>query len=79
MPFRAADTPSERSEYAQPDVALLLTHLSHYYSGLSLQELRQALQVLLGMGESAQADYYGGWLQLARGRLAPGGRLEGSC
>jgi hypothetical protein len=27
VPFRAADTPAERSEYAQPDVALLLTVL----------------------------------------------------
>jgi hypothetical protein len=27
VPFRAADTPAERSEYAQPDVALMLTAL----------------------------------------------------
>ena len=30
VPFRAALTPSERSEFAQPDVALVLTHLSYY-------------------------------------------------
>ena len=30
VPYRAANTPAERSEFAQPDVALLLTHLSYY-------------------------------------------------
>ncbi len=75
MPFRAADTPAERSEYAQPDVALLLTHLAHNFTGLQEQELREALEVLLRMGESAQRDFYDGWLALARsvGRVDPGG------
>ncbi len=30
VPYRAADTPADRSEYAQPDVAILLTHISYY-------------------------------------------------
>jgi hypothetical protein len=45
VPFRAADTPDERSEFAQPDVALLLSHLAYYRDGLSKQELKAALQV----------------------------------
>jgi hypothetical protein len=45
VPFRAADTPDERSEFAQPDVALLLTHLAYYGDGLSKAELKAALQV----------------------------------
>jgi hypothetical protein len=30
VPFRAALTPAERSEFAQPDVALVLTTLAYY-------------------------------------------------
>ena len=58
-------------------MALLLTHLAHYYTGLGEQELRQALEVLLRMGESAQRDFYAGWLALARSaeRVDPGGWL----
>ena len=35
VPFRAKDVPSERSEFGHPDVAILLTILSYYYSGLT--------------------------------------------
>ena len=41
VPFRAAQMPTERSEFAQPDVALLLTHLSYYNDGLSRAEFEQ--------------------------------------
>ena len=56
-------------------MALLLTHLAHYCTGLYESELREALEVLLRMGESAQRDFYEGWLALARsaGRVDPGG------
>ena len=50
VPFRAAHTPSQRSEFAQPDTALLLTLLSYYTDGLSKKELLEALQTLLGLG-----------------------------
>ncbi len=75
VPFRAAHTPAERSEYAQPDVALLLTHLATYHSGLSQQELLAALDVLLAMGRSAQEDYYRAWLQLSRPWISEGEAL----
>jgi hypothetical protein len=73
VPFRAADTPAERSEWSQPDVALLLTHLATYHSGLSEAEMREAVAELLQMGPSAQEEYYRAWLDLARGRIDPGG------
>ncbi len=72
VPFRAAHTPSERSEFAQPDVALVLTHLSYYYDGLSYDEFRTALEALLRMGGSAQRAHYQEWLQRAAGAI-PGG------
>ncbi len=72
VPYRAAHTPSERSEFAQPDVALLLTNLSYYYDGLSRDEFLVALKTLLGMGLSAQRDFYAGWLRLARDHIPQG-------
>lgn len=80
VPYRAADTPSERSEWAQPEVALLLTHLAYYHDGLSLEQFSQALAVLMSMGRNAQADYYKEWLNLAGcGRIDPGGWCIVSC
>jgi hypothetical protein len=47
VPYRGADTPSLRSEFAQPDVAILLTLLSSYSIGLNEKQLREALECLL--------------------------------
>ncbi|PNH10973.1 hypothetical protein TSOC_002217 [Tetrabaena socialis] len=65
VPYRAAHTPSERSEFAQPDVAMFLTMMSYYHEGLSLDELRATLHALLRMGPNAQSEYYGDWLRLS--------------
>jgi hypothetical protein len=35
VPYDASDAPSKRSEYAQPDCAIVLTYLSYYYDGLT--------------------------------------------
>ena len=64
IPFRASNTPAERSEWKQPDVAITVTVLSYYYDGLSKAELREALTKLLSMKDSAQADYIKRWLAL---------------
>ena len=39
VPFRAKDVPSERAQYAQPDIAIISTQLSYYYSGLTNSQL----------------------------------------
>eukprot|EP00798_Chlamydomonas_sp_ICE-L_P016685 gene16685-22945_t len=71
VPYRAANTPSERSEFAQPDVALTFTMLAYYSDGLSRDEFRDALRHLLQMGKSSQQDYYNAWLTLSRSRISP--------
>ncbi|KAL8381990.1 hypothetical protein RB595_005988 [Gaeumannomyces hyphopodioides] len=38
VPFRAKDSPSPRSEFSHPDVAIILTCLSYYYGGLCSDE-----------------------------------------
>lgn len=39
IPFRAKDVPSERSEFGHSDVAIILTCLSYYESGLNIDQL----------------------------------------
>ncbi|KAI4686606.1 uncharacterized protein J4E84_005887 [Alternaria hordeiaustralica] len=43
VPFRSKDSPSPRSEYAHPDVIIILTLLSWYYEGLSDDDLFDTL------------------------------------
>ncbi|KIZ06296.1 hypothetical protein MNEG_1660 [Monoraphidium neglectum] len=66
VPFRAAQTPSERAEFAHPDVALLLTALSYFRDGLTKAELKEALVVLTSLGPSAQGEVYREWLDLSK-------------
>jgi hypothetical protein len=73
VPYRAADLPSERSEFSQPDVALTYTHLAYYGDGLSKREFKAAVQTLLSRGPSEQAYYYNRWLAQGRVCGAPGG------
>jgi len=63
VPFRFADTPDERSEFAHPDCAIVFTVLSYYHDGLTRRELEQALKTLLTLGGSAQRNFYGLWFQ----------------
>ncbi|KAG1816740.1 uncharacterized protein BJ212DRAFT_1480599 [Suillus subaureus] len=47
VPFRAKDMPSQRAEFGHPDVAVILTCLSYYYGGLTLQQLMLCFELLL--------------------------------
>ncbi|EFC40055.1 hypothetical protein NAEGRDRAFT_81119 [Naegleria gruberi] len=51
VPFRAKDVPSERSEYGHPDIAILLTLLSYYYSGLDNSQLEYIFEELLSLDD----------------------------
>lgn len=66
VPYRAADTPSERSEFIQSDIALLYTTLSYYYDGLNSEQVLQCFRRLLSLGPSAQEDEYNTWLALSK-------------
>lgn len=76
MPYRAADLPAERSEFSQPDVALVYTHLAYYGDGLSRAEFKAAVEMLLSCGPSEQTFHYNRWL--AQGR-ASGSQGTGEC
>ncbi|GIQ80735.1 protein of unknown function DUF3645, partial [Kipferlia bialata] len=46
VPFRAKDTPSARSDFAHVDVAILMTHISYYNTGLGRKQFYHTLQRL---------------------------------
>jgi Protein of unknown function (DUF3645) len=71
VPFRAAHTPAERSEYAQPDTAILLSSLSYYADGLSSAEMLETVQQLLTLGVSAQQSHYNECLAVAGSAHVP--------
>jgi len=61
VPFRFADTPDERSEFAHPDCAIVFTILAYYNDGLSHAELMQALKNLNTLGDNARRNFYNSW------------------
>ncbi|KAF8252042.1 hypothetical protein K440DRAFT_578390 [Wilcoxina mikolae CBS 423.85] len=46
VPYRAKDSPSGKSEFSHPDVALTLTCLSYYYGGLNEEQLETCFRNL---------------------------------
>ncbi|KAK5993505.1 hypothetical protein PT974_06937 [Cladobotryum mycophilum] len=63
VPFRAKDNPTPRSEFSHPDVVILLTCLSYYYSGLKNGELFESLDLLI-RSDSADLEYHA-WVKTA--------------
>ncbi|CAF3249897.1 unnamed protein product [Rotaria sp. Silwood2] len=61
VPFRAKDIIADKTEFGRPDVALVLTQLSYYYSGLNDSQLIQCF-VRLSKTESNPASTYEQWI-----------------
>eukprot|EP01036_Dinobryon_divergens_P022332 gene22332-30577_t len=74
VPFFAADTPSERSEFQHPDVSITYTTLAYYEDGLSREELLDAFKHLLSIGPVAQDSIYKTWLERSASAIAPSDR-----
>lgn len=47
VPYRAKDCPSLRAEFSHPDVAIALTCLSYYYTGLNDPQLKHCFAILM--------------------------------
>lgn len=69
IPFRAADIPSERSEFSHPEVGITLTVLGYYHTGLSETELKEALKQLLLLGFSEQDQFYSKWYDSVKDQI----------
>jgi hypothetical protein len=61
VPFRAKDVAAENTEFGHPDVAIVLTQLSYYYSGLNDFQLKQCFDRLTQQ-ESDPEVIYEDWI-----------------
>ncbi|OBT40106.1 hypothetical protein VE00_10011 [Pseudogymnoascus sp. WSF 3629] len=59
VPYRAKGVPSLSSEFGHPDVAILLTYLSYYYTGMTQLQLYRCLDLILK--ESDPTHEYARW------------------
>lgn len=59
VPYRAKGVPSQNSEFGHPDVGVLLTCLSYYYTGLSMTQVEDCFKILLK--DTNAQDIYTGW------------------
>lgn len=58
IPFEAANLPKLRSEFAQPDISIILTVLSYYNIGLTRDQVIETITELLAVGKSLQRRVY---------------------
>ena len=56
VPYRAKDVPAPGTQFGHPDITILLTCLSYYYTGLDEEQLRRSFQILLN-GDNPAAEY----------------------
>lgn len=61
VPYRAKDVAADRTEFGHPDIALVLTHLSYYYSGLNDDQLTRVFDRLTEE-ETNPAAIYDEWI-----------------
>ncbi|OMJ86951.1 hypothetical protein SteCoe_11424 [Stentor coeruleus] len=61
VPYRAKDVPAERAQYEHPDMIIMLTQLSYYYSGLSSSQLDKVFNYLSNTNSGPQV--YEKWIQ----------------
>ncbi|KAI0393574.1 hypothetical protein F5Y17DRAFT_466837 [Xylariaceae sp. FL0594] len=57
VPYEAKGKPSEEAEYGHPDVAIILTCLSFYYAGLTVEQFVEGLDHILHHSEDPAAQY----------------------
>ncbi|KAJ6643823.1 hypothetical protein Bhyg_08788, partial [Pseudolycoriella hygida] len=57
IPFKAKDVAAELTEFGHPDVAIVLTLLSYYYSGLSCKQLDRVFQILKSKQNASEFTY----------------------
>ncbi|EDQ84236.1 uncharacterized protein MONBRDRAFT_34785 [Monosiga brevicollis MX1] len=65
VPYEATDSPTTRSEFADIDKLLVMTHLTWYTDGLSLEGMQDALQRLGRLQPSRQETVYQSWRRAA--------------
>ncbi|XP_031623226.1 uncharacterized protein LOC116340729 [Contarinia nasturtii] len=67
VPFKAKDVAAEQTEFGHADVAICLTHLSYYYSGLTNEQMFEVFQILDNQQDAK--DIYNSWIESVDKRL----------
>ena len=62
VPYKAKGIASDQAEFGHPDVSIILTCLSFYYSGLSFLQFQQALSQLIKADDEPVREY-DSWIQ----------------
>lgn len=75
VPYRAKDVPSLLAEFGHPDVAISLTCLSYYYSGLTENQLDACFQLLYKQDDPFSE--YESWIKTDNSVPAPLHHLSG--
>ena len=60
VPYRAKGVPDISAEFAHPDMQIILSCLSYYYSGLSFDQMCHCLRILLKSDEPS--EQYSRWI-----------------
>ena len=61
VPYLAKDVASERTEFAHPDIVLLLTVATYYQSGLTKKQVQTVFKKLSGIAASEADNIYAKW------------------
>ena len=61
VPYRAKDVPAPDTQFGHPDITIILTCLSYFYTGLSEEQLRAAFELLLDLDDPSTE--YALWIQ----------------
>ena len=61
VPYHAKDVPAPDTQFGHPDIIILLTCLSYYYTGLNEEQLRMCFRTL--SNQDNPAAEYGLWVQ----------------
>ncbi|KAG9309918.1 hypothetical protein JVU11DRAFT_9950 [Chiua virens] len=67
VPYRAKDTPAPNTQFGHPDITIILTCLSYYYTGLTEDQLRTSFEILLD--EDDPSTEYARWVKGYTGML----------
>ena len=62
VPYKAKGIASDQAEFGHPDVSIILTCLSFYYSGLTLSQFQQALTQLIKSDDEPVREFES-WIQ----------------
>jgi Protein of unknown function (DUF3645)./Protein of unknown function (DUF3638). len=72
VPFRGADLPSQRAEFSHPDCAIVMTHLSYFYTGLTIEQIKSTFDILQNLGMGAKESIYDAWFAQSKTKIQEG-------